>query len=80
MKYFILALVLLAGCSTVKVDQNLKDYKCASFNLHGVYAHYTVEASSEEEATKEAMVVNNWLIKKALVPENTGAMCAEDEK
>ena len=71
MKY--LLLLLLIGCAS-KVT---REYECAIFNGHGVYAHVTVNAVDEQNATLTAEEVAERLMKQSIIPDNCSAMCSD---
>lgn len=77
MNKFLFLSLFLVGCTTPRPYHK---YECAILGGHGSYAHVYGEYQSTEEAEENAEIVRKKLVGKELIPENTGVMCARDEK
>ena len=66
-KFIVLTLsLLLTGCATG--DYNGREFVCTSFNTHGTYAKYRIQAPTREAAEETANQVNKILVEKEKIP------------
>lgn len=75
MKYFLLLVVLLTGCSTPRIAGPLMDFKCTILNGHGAYGYMYGTFKSEQAAEEYTEKARLYLVKEQKVPEATSVFC-----
>lgn len=66
MKKLLLLSFFLSGCATT--DYEGREFVCTSFNAHGTYAKYRIQAPTLEAAQETANQVNQTLVDKEKIP------------
>ena len=72
MNKFIILSLFLTGCATTDYDG--REFVCTSFNAHGTYAKYRIQAPTREAAEETANQVNKTLVDKGKIPQ-TAVYC-----